>query len=444
MVSLRPGIVLARGLRFALVIACALSAPARARADGAFADSKMILLPRSQPQRIIASSDLAGLLVSDDAGMTWSWICEAEIGHFAGLFQLGPQPDETMFAITQLGLARSSDAGCSWERIGGVAQRAGDAFPDPSDPQRVFMVAQLAPSDWDDPVRPDVVVVSADGGKTFGEALYMTTAASITGVEVSRSDPRRVYLTLSGFDPAHPYIARSNDGGASWNKTDLFVQLGQRPLVLRIVAIDPQDPDTIYVRMSNGSKDALAITRDGGSTIHIAHELEDRMSAFLLRSDGAIVAASADGTSVISRDGGESFEPWSEALHMQALAERDGMLYAVANNRLDGFALASSRDGGRSWRPMLTFDQLRGPPACGDVAATCDASWSSLAPSLSALANTGRMTSALRAPAADGGVTRGAGGCRASGAGSESLWWLLSGIALAHRSSRIRKREDMT
>jgi hypothetical protein len=439
MISLRSGVELVRGLRLALGVACALSLPALARADGAFADSKMILLPRSQPQRIIASSDLAGLLVSDDAGATWSWICEAEIGHFAGLFQLGPAPDETLFAITQLGLARSSDTGCTWQRIGGAAQRAGDTFPDANDQQRVFMVAQLAPSDWDDPVRPDVLVASDDGGKTFGEPLYMTTAASITGVEVARSDPERVYLTLSGFDPAHPYIARSNDGGASWYKTDLFVQLGQRPLVLRIVAVDPQDPDTIYVRMSNGSKDALAITRDGGSTIHIAYELDDRMSAFLLRSDGAVIVASAGGTSFISRDGA-SFEPWSDALHMQALAERDGTLYAVANNRLDGVVIASSDDAGSSWRPRLTFDQLRGPLACGDVPATCSASWSSLAPSLGALADTGRMTSALRVADGRAGQRAAAGGCSASGAGAESWWWWLSVIALAPRRYGSRTR----
>lgn len=443
MLSTLSGIVRRRGLSFTLGMACALAAPSLVRADGAFADSKVILLPRSQPRRIIASSDLAGLLVSDDAGATWSWICEAAIGHFAGLFQLGPAPDETLFAITQLGLARSGDAACSWERIGDVAQRAGDVFPDPNDSKRVFVVAQLTTSDWDDPVRPDVVVVSADGGRTFGDPLYMTTEASITGVEVSRGDPQRVYLTLSGFDPAHPYIARSSDGGASWKKIDLYVQLGQRPLVLRIVAVDPEDPDTIYVRMSNGSKDALAITHDGGDTIRIAHELGDRMSAFLLRADGAIAVASADGTSFISRDGGESFEPWTDTLHMQALAEHDGTLYAVANNRLDGYALASSDDGGSSWRPLLTFDRLQGPLACGDLATTCDASWSALAPSLGRLANTGPMTSALRA-AADGGKPEPTGGCSTSGAGAESLWWMLSCIALAQRGLRVTNREDMT
>ena len=438
MLSTRFGVALARGLSFTLALACSLAAPARARADGAFADSKVILLPRSQPQRIIASSDLAGLLVSDDDGATWSWICEAAIGHFAGLFQLGPAPDERMFAITQRGLSRSGDAGCSWERSGGAAQRASDAFPDPNDPQRVFMVAQPATSDWDDSARPDVLVVSADGGRTFGEPLYMTTAASITGVEVSRSDPQRVYLTLDAFDPAHPYIARSSDGGASWEKMDWYAPLGQRPLVLRILAVDPQDPDTIYVRMSNGSNDALAITHDGGSSVRIAHELGDRMSAFLLRSDGALAVASADGTSFISHDGGDSFEPWTDALHMQALAERDGRLYAVANNRRDGFALASSDDGGSSWRPLLTFDRLQGPLACGALAAICDASWSALAPTLGRLASTGSKTSALRA-AADGG-----GGCSASGAGAESLWWVLCCIALAQRASRVTNREDMT
>jgi hypothetical protein len=50
-----------------------------AQANGAFPDSMGILLPVDQPNVIIATTNF-GLLVSEDAGATFGWICEEAIG----------------------------------------------------------------------------------------------------------------------------------------------------------------------------------------------------------------------------------------------------------------------------------------------------------------------------------------------------------------------------
>jgi hypothetical protein len=438
-----------------LLVSWLASRPSSLKADGAFADSQTILISHTHPHRIIASSDISGLLVSDDDGATWSWICEDAIGYFAALFQLGPAPDENLYAITEAGLSVSIDAGCSWQHAPGIAQHAGDVFADPSDPQRVLAVAQVDTL-ADSHVLSDIVAASNDGGLSFGPAMYMTSVASITGVEIARSDPNAIYLTMSSLQQQHPYIARSQDAGATWMQLDLSSQLGRKPLVMRIVAVDPVDANTLYLRLSDGVQDALAITHDAGTTVQVALQLDSSMSAFLLRSDGALIVASADAMSFISSDAGASFSPWSNDFHIHALAENNGALYATANSKADGFSVAVSADGGGHWKPLLRLDQLRGPVGCGAMPKQCDLAWTQLQPTITALS--GKPSAAAGASALNGespaasesaDSRRSSGGCSVSAAlGNSSKCdaapiWLLAcaalsgGVRAAKRGKRV-------
>jgi hypothetical protein len=434
---------------FALAIACSFVwHPSRLKADGAFADSQTILLPRTQPHRIIASSDISGLLVSDDDGASWSWICDAAMGYFAALFQLGPAPDENLYAITQAGLAISLDEGCSWQHAAGIAQRAADVFPHPQDPQSVLLVAQVA-LETDNHVFSDVVARSHDAGMTFGSPMFATSLASITGVEIARSDPNAIYLTLSSLQLQHPYLARSNDAGETWAEFDLTGQLGNRPMVIRILAVDPLDANTLYIRLSDGIRDALAITRDAGATMQIALQLDASMTAFLLRSDAALIVAGADAKSFISTDAGATFSAWSNEFHIHALAEKAGALYATASSKVDGFSVAVSTDAGDHWRPLLRLDQLRGPISCGSVADQCQAPWTQLQPSLGVLS--GKPREAAGSPALDGEpvlaggrdeARHGGGGCSigmASGGSPVGMAGTLAAAALSAGTLAVRR-----
>jgi hypothetical protein len=370
--------------------------PQLSAANGAFADSKVILLPKARPQQIIASADVSGLVISDDAGGSWYWICEDAIGSFSALFQLGAAPDERLYAIARQGLVASSDSGCTWSHPEGIAQHAGDVFADPVDPARVLIVSQTALSDG--PELSDVVAESSDYGESFGAPQFTTDSASITGVEVSRTDAASRYLTMSSLASQHPYVVRSTDRGATWRPIDLSHQLGLQPYTLRILAVDPDDARSLYLRMSNGARDSLGISRDGADTLRVALQLEARMTAFLRRSDGALLVAGSDGQSYISQDGGETFSAWPVTLHITALAERDGRLYANANSKLDGFALGVSTDGGMHWQALLDLAELSGPLPCGSIAQVCAASWTQL------MAALGSARPALSISEADAGV----------------------------------------
>jgi hypothetical protein len=63
---------------------------------------------------------------------------------------------------------------------------------------------------------------------------------------------------------------------------------------------------------------------------------------------------------------------------LRALAERGGVLYAAGDNWMDNFALASSTDGGVTWKPLLRFDGICGPVQCAAVQTSCAAAWQTL------------------------------------------------------------------
>jgi hypothetical protein len=101
------------------------------------------------------------------------------------------------------------------------------------------------------------------------------------------------------------------------------------------------------------------------------------MSAFVRLSNGTIlVAGQKDSVAVAyrSRDGGQTFVPWTGAPAVRALGERDGKLYVAADNFKDGFALAVSTDGGETLRPLMTYDKVTSvrPCALAACAASCD------------------------------------------------------------------------
>jgi hypothetical protein len=51
---------------------------------------------------------------------------------------------------------------------------------------------------------------------------------------------------------------------------------------------------------------------------------------------------------------------------IRALAVRDGLLYAAADNFKDGFALGVSSDQGATFKPMMSYGQASSVNACVD------------------------------------------------------------------------------
>jgi MYXO-CTERM domain-containing protein len=360
--------------RLLIVGALALTLPAGVvRANGAFPGSLRVFTP---PGEVLLATNF-GLISSGD-GARWDWVCEHGDALFASLYELESGENPRLYAAGVLGLAVSADRGCSWTASSEmVAASITGMFADPAASGRVWVVARtrnVGPGDGPG------LYLSTDGGLSFGPPRYrVPLGSSIDSVESARSRPERLYLTVThAGSPARIEVVRSDDGAATFTTFDLSAATGGDQL--RIAAVDPVDPDHLYLREQGFPDERLMISADGGQTLTEALLVpRGRLAAFVRRADGTLVAATLsdlNGPGIhLSRDGGRSFELRPSAIHAGALAEREGVLYASTDNFLDGFALARSSDG-RDWEPLTRYGDVAGTRACpagARIAQTCAA-----------------------------------------------------------------------
>ena len=152
---------------------------------------------------------------------------------------------------------------------------------------------------------------STDAADTWERVGAGTLPASVTSVTVSPHDPDVVY---AGTEPSAVY--RSTDAGATWSErrglTDL-PSAGEwsfppRPEThhVRWIAVDPADPDRLYVAVEAG---ALVRTTDGGDTWErraVAARRDTHAIAIHPDAPDVVRAAAGDGYAE-SRDGGETW-----------------------------------------------------------------------------------------------------------------------------------------
>ena len=375
---------------------------APAHADGAFPASQSVLLPRDRPNEIVLATTF-GLLFTEDNGASWRYSCETNATFNGRQYIMGPAPDDRIYAVSDRGAPVTDDGACTWTLGGGAivdVQSFGDVFPDPSDVTRTFALARPASETGDNPAAATAVYRSMDEGLTYSGPLFAVHGKSeVTGIEVAASAPSTVYSTfydvsgdvMTGF-VVHPRLARSDDGGDTWTTMDLDSALGAvRP---RLAAVDPTDPNRVYLLLISAPTDpnplqGVAITTDGGGTWSVPLLLKGAgaaLAGFVRLPDETLVAVgllagptSSTGipTAFHSTDAGKTFTSEPLPFHPVGLAHRDGTLFVSTNNTVDGYALASSDDGGHSWRSRLKFRDVSGVTGC--VFSSCQASCDFLA-----------------------------------------------------------------
>lgn len=356
-----------------------------ARADGALPGSLGILLPSDRPQEIVLATNF-GMMISEDGGGSWLWTCEQASNSMGYLYSAGPSPRDRGYGLSpEQGLAFSDDETCTWQRAGGALDTsiASDFFVDPTNADRVLAVAATKDSNGD--IGPQSVYGSMDGGTTFGAAPLYTAPATenVVGIEIARGDPKVVYLAMYSYPGVrHPVLARSGDGGQTWSTTDVEAALGANEF--RILAVDPDDPDLLYLRVVMAGREELWVTRDAGQTFTQGVVVQGgSLSAFARLASGVVLVAGLTSTGGLatagvayrSTDKGMTFSPWvlCPQPHIVGLAERAGVVYLAGKNYSDGWALATSTDEGVTIHPLATYDQVRGVKPCAQAtcASTC-------------------------------------------------------------------------
>jgi hypothetical protein len=313
-----------------------------------------------------------GMYRSTDAGATWSRI-GLEDSRQIGSVLVDPRDSKTLL-IAALGHAygpnetrgvyRSTDGGTTWQRTlfhdrdtGGIGLAA--------DPAMNVVFASL----WQTRRPPWSVYPPSNGP---GTGLYKSTDRGVTwtavrgngfpdvalgkiGVAVAPSDPKRVYAIV---DAKAGGLYRSDDGGSTWKLADKDVRLWQRGWYFCHVAVDPKNPDVVYV-----ADTALYRSTDGGASftaIKGSPDGDDFQQLWIDPTEGSRMILGSDQGATVSIDGAKTWSSWfnqptGQFYHVATDNAFPYRLYGAQQDNGAAMIVSRSAHSGieeRDWRPI--------------------------------------------------------------------------------------------
>jgi photosystem II stability/assembly factor-like uncharacterized protein len=360
------------GLLRLLGVLCILSAlfvPCSAHANGRYPKADQLQIAPDDT-RFLAVRTTFGLLVSEDSGKSWDWVCERAVG-YSGVQDptLGMMAQGTIVASLAEGVARTADRGCNW------------AFSDAQlgdSPVIDLTVRKDSPSHalalvWDAQQLgySSRILASADNGRSFlpyGTPIDPTVL--VTTLDVAPTNPHRVYAsgTRSADGVRSALLFASNDDGQHWTEYTLPFEPKLEQGVY-IAAVDPEDADTVYLRTSSATVGRLLVSHDGGEHVSVLHS--GSLLAFALSPDGKQLYFGGEDGLYSGLASATEFERRA-SVRVLCLAATADTLYACSDE-YSGFTVGASSDDGFTFDPLLHLKTVRGPLPCS--AAQCEGDW---------------------------------------------------------------------
>lgn len=368
-----------------LLAAVTLLAP-RAGANGRFPTAQQ-LAPSPTDPSFVALMATFGVVLSKDTGKSWDWVCEAAVGYESSENPtLGVTANNNVLIATFEGLGLTTDRGCTWTiGVGGLTDLAVDLVVEPSDRHSALVLTSGYVGQGDAGSTYNTRVwATHDDGATFTQVGQSLDPSIISEtIDVAPSDATRVYVSgtrrIAGV--ANGVLLRSSDGGQTFTETDFPLVTGDAGLIDRapfIAAVDPKNPDRVYVRVDNIDGTRLLVSDDGLVTTRQVWQAKGQITGFALSADGAKVYAGGpqDGLYVTTSTAlSFTTQKWPGQVECLAI---DGNRLLGCSNEVSGFAVGASTDDGATWTPLLHLNCVRGPLACGassPVTTQCAPSW---------------------------------------------------------------------
>lgn len=313
-----------------------------------------------------------GVYRSTDGGESWQHLGLTET-HQVTAIRIHPNnPDIAYVAAighafgpnAERGVFRTTDGGRSWKKILFLNDSTGatDLSLDPTNPRILFASMwkfQRSPWGMEAGGGRSGLWKSTDGGDTWTDlstnpGMPKAPLGKI-GVAVSPANPRRIFASVEAKDTLGG-IFRSDDGGATWMRTNGEQKFQVRPWYYSAVTADPLNENTLYV-MNLGVWKSI----DGGRTfsrIRVPHG--DTHIMWVDPKNPNHLMNGNDGGGTISQDGGLSWssiynQPTAQFYHVITDKQWPYRLYGAQQDN-STVSIASRSDNGaigeRDWWPV--------------------------------------------------------------------------------------------
>lgn len=434
-----------QSLGIAVVVNFCLFVPHIARANGRFPIADQLVIDPADPSHFVLRTTY-GILGSTDAGANFSWMCEVAVG-YGGTQDpaIGILADSTILAGVFEGLAVSHDRRCSWSFVGNPLndEYVIDVSVHHGDPSRAVAIT----STGTDTGFHVILAETSDNGVTWTQAgtPILSDMIALT-VDVAPSNSDRVYVSGIVGKSYAPAIERSDDRGKTWKRT--YFEATYAKDVPFISAIDPVNPDRVYLRMSGDPLDRLLVSDDGATTWTEAYAGMADLLGFALSPDGSRVAVGGPSDGIQVANTTDFAFQQTSMLVTRCLTWSATGLYACANQFVDNFTLGLSKDEGITFTPLYNLTDIC-PLECADAApgpAACKMYWPSIVATLGIDPNACGGVVAGSSSSSSGGTpptplpSESNCGCNLEPQSQE--WAPLAFVALALTCWRRRRRVD--
>ena len=265
-----------------------------------------------------------GMYRSTDAGETWTHLGLDDARHIARIVVDPRNPDRVLVAAlghgsgknTTRGVYRSNDGGKSWQRVLYSDDSTGaiDIAMDPGNSRIAYAALwHMQRTPWGFTAGHGSLWKTTDGGDSWRDISrnpgIPKNPLGRIGISVSPANPQRVYATIEcPPEDSTGGVFRSDDGGATWQRTNGDQRWMVRPWYYSVVTADPSDTNTVFLMNLSTWK-----STDGGRTfarIRLPHG--DTHALWIDPRDSRRMISGNDGGATISFDGGGT---WSSIMN---------------------------------------------------------------------------------------------------------------------------------
>jgi len=294
-----------------------------------------------------------GIYKSTDAGKSWRHLGLRDGQQIASLIVDPKDPNRLFVAVLghpygpnkERGVYRSVDGGDSFQQVLYKDENTGasEVAFDPANSQIVYAAlwsARQAP--WESGFNGpgSGLFKSTDGGNTWqqlpeGLPTFAQGLGRI-GFAIAPSDPKRMYALVEA-SPAYGGLYRSDNAGASWQKVNNDTRIYGRGSDFACVAVDPTDPNKIYVANTTTYR-----STDEGRTftgIKGAPGGDDYHSIWINPKNPDIIFLGVDQGATISVNGGKTWSSW----YNQPTAQ---FFHVITDNRFPYWVYGGQQESG--------------------------------------------------------------------------------------------------